>query len=331
MPRGGGFAVAAAHVAGPARSLPFHSAAVRLACHHQPAWFRPSAWVGRRRPLTAGPQWRGEWRDARSGRPVMTIVVGYLPAKGGRASLDLAAVLARSGRAEPIAVVTVVPQHWATPSMAKVDAEFAAWAHQQGEDALDQARQYLAGKWPDVAGHLPSDARPLRPDRADPGLRGPVRRPAGARLVDGRPGRPDHRRVDGDPAAAFLRGADRDRAARLPRREGLHPGRLTCSFAATEEAADLLTATAQLSAAIGLPAADRHLRGAWPHHVPAGGRAARRGRGPAAMARTGAGRAGEGRCARLSTLGPAARQHDLRHRHRRQLGRGDGRGRLGGR
>ena len=80
----------------------------------------------------------------------MTIVVGYLPAKGGRASLDLAAVLARSGLAEPVAVVTVVPQHWATPSMAKVDAEFAAWAHQQGEDALDQARQYVAGKWPDV-------------------------------------------------------------------------------------------------------------------------------------------------------------------------------------
>ena len=81
----------------------------------------------------------------------MTIVVGYLPAKGGRASLDLAAVLARSGRAEPVAVVTVVPQHWTTPSMAKVDAEFAAWSHQQGEDALDQARKYLVDKWPDTA------------------------------------------------------------------------------------------------------------------------------------------------------------------------------------
>ena len=51
----------------------------------------------------------------------MTIVVGYLPAKGGRASLDLAAVLARSGVAEQVAVVTVVPQHWTTPSMAKVE------------------------------------------------------------------------------------------------------------------------------------------------------------------------------------------------------------------
>ena len=70
----------------------------------------------------------------------MTIVVGYLPAKGGRASLDLAAVLARSGLAEPVAVVTVVAQHWAAPSLAKVDAEFVAWTHQTGEQALDQAR-----------------------------------------------------------------------------------------------------------------------------------------------------------------------------------------------
>jgi len=76
---------------------------------------------------------------------MMTIVVGYLPAKGGRASLDLAAVLARSGSAEPVAVVTVVPQHWATPSLAKVDAEFAAWAHQQGEAALETGRNVLPG------------------------------------------------------------------------------------------------------------------------------------------------------------------------------------------
>lgn len=42
-----------------------------------------------------------------SGRPAVTIVVGYLPAKGGRACLDLAAELARSGLQEHIAVVTV--------------------------------------------------------------------------------------------------------------------------------------------------------------------------------------------------------------------------------
>ena len=80
----------------------------------------------------------------------MTIVVGYLPTKGGRASLELACLLARSGREEPIAVTTVVPQHWSTPSMARVDAEFEAWAQQQGEAALRTAAGYLADRAPDV-------------------------------------------------------------------------------------------------------------------------------------------------------------------------------------
>ena len=62
----------------------------------------------------------------------MTIVVGYLPDKGGRACLDLAVLLARSGRTEPIAVVTVVPQHWSTPSLAKVDAEFVSLGRRAG-------------------------------------------------------------------------------------------------------------------------------------------------------------------------------------------------------
>ena len=81
----------------------------------------------------------------------MTIIVGYLPAKGGRASLELG-VAAGPVRAatRPIAVTTVVPRHWSTPSMAKVDAEFAGWAHEQGEANLRQASAYLADSAPDV-------------------------------------------------------------------------------------------------------------------------------------------------------------------------------------
>ena len=79
----------------------------------------------------------------------MTIVVGYLPAKGGRAVLDLAAELARSGLQEDLAVVTVVAQHWAHRPVAKVDAEFAP-GRTSRRAALDQARAYLAAKWPDV-------------------------------------------------------------------------------------------------------------------------------------------------------------------------------------
>src|SRR6478735_6125909 len=183
----------------------------------------------------------------------MTIAVGYLPAKGGRASLDLAAVLARSGVAEQVAVVTVVPQHWASPSMAKVDAEFAAWAHQQGESALDQARQYLAAKWPDakatfhqVSGRSVPSALAIAGEEL-----------SGDLLVlgsstDGRVGQI----IVGSTATPLLHSSEVPIAI-APRgyraRKGTALGRLTCSFAATEEAADLLTATAQLALRLGCP------------------------------------------------------------------------------
>ena len=183
----------------------------------------------------------------------MTIVVGYLPAKGGRASLDLAAVLARSGLAEPVAVVTVVPQHWATPSMAKVDAEFAAWAHQQGEDALDQA-----GSTSPASGRTSRSPSTRCTGRSVPSaLRGPARTCPAICSCSA------HRRT-----AGWVRSSsDRPRRrccipprCRSPSRravtappKGSTLGRLTCSFAATEEAADLLTATAQMGVRLGCP------------------------------------------------------------------------------
>jgi nucleotide-binding universal stress UspA family protein len=183
----------------------------------------------------------------------MTIVVGYLPAKGGRASLDLAAVLARSGLAEPIAVVTVVPPHWATPSLAKVDAEFAAWAHQQGEDALDQARHYVAEKWPDVqvTFHQTSGRSvPTALTQACADLSGDLLVLGSS--TDGRVGQI----IVGSTATPLLHSSEVPIAI-APRgyraRKGTALGRLTCSFAATEEAADLLTATAQLALRLGCP------------------------------------------------------------------------------
>ena len=183
----------------------------------------------------------------------MTIVVGYLPAKGGRASIDLAAVLARSGPAEPVAVVTVVPQHWATPSMAKVDAEFAAWAQQQGEDALDQARQYLAGKWPDVQVTFHQSAGrsvPFALLRACDDLGGDLLVLGSS--TDGRVGQI----IVGSTATPLLHSSEVPIAI-APRGyragKGSTLGRLTCSFAATEEAADLLTATAEMGVRLGCP------------------------------------------------------------------------------
>jgi len=72
----------------------------------------------------------------------MTVVVGYTPGKGGRGSLDLGTQLAHALDV-PMAVVTVVPRQWSTPSMARVDAEYGEYARQVGQEAERQARAYL--------------------------------------------------------------------------------------------------------------------------------------------------------------------------------------------
>ena len=72
----------------------------------------------------------------------MTVVVGYIPHRGGRGALDLGLQLAHA-RGEAMAVVTVIPRQWQTPSMAKIDAEYAEYARQVGEEAEHQARDYL--------------------------------------------------------------------------------------------------------------------------------------------------------------------------------------------
>lgn len=79
----------------------------------------------------------------------MSVVVGYVPHKGGRGSLDLGLQFA-SALGLPMTVVTVVPRQWSTPSLAKVDAEFAEYARQLGEQAEAKARDYLRDTTVDV-------------------------------------------------------------------------------------------------------------------------------------------------------------------------------------
>ena len=80
----------------------------------------------------------------------MTVVVGYIPHRGGRGALDLGLQLAHA-RGEAMAVVTVIPRQWQTPSMAKIDAEYAEYARQVGEEAEQQARDYLRDTSVEVA------------------------------------------------------------------------------------------------------------------------------------------------------------------------------------
>lgn len=73
----------------------------------------------------------------------MTIVVGYLAGKSGTAPLHLAVAAARTS-GTPLVVVTVVPKPWTTPSPARIDAEYAAWADQLAADSAKEAQRYLA-------------------------------------------------------------------------------------------------------------------------------------------------------------------------------------------
>ncbi|TDT32932.1 universal stress protein [Naumannella halotolerans] len=79
----------------------------------------------------------------------MSVVVGYIPEKGGRGSLDLGLQLA-AALGESLTVATVVPRQWTTPSMARVDAEFADYARTLGENSERQAQQWLSETSVDV-------------------------------------------------------------------------------------------------------------------------------------------------------------------------------------
>lgn len=73
----------------------------------------------------------------------MTVVVGYLAGKSGKAPLRLAVEICRALNL-PLAVVSVVPRPWTTPSPARVDAEYAEWAQKLAADSEAEARRSLA-------------------------------------------------------------------------------------------------------------------------------------------------------------------------------------------
>jgi nucleotide-binding universal stress UspA family protein len=73
----------------------------------------------------------------------MTVVVGYLAGKGGSSALHLAVGAARTLETS-LAVATVVPRPWMTPSPARIDAEYAQYAAQLAATSAEQARQVIA-------------------------------------------------------------------------------------------------------------------------------------------------------------------------------------------
>ncbi|MFG1930159.1 universal stress protein [Mycobacterium sp. NPDC048908] len=72
----------------------------------------------------------------------MTVVVGYLAGKGGRAPLCLAAEAAKTLNTT-LVIVTVVPRPWMTPSLGRIDAEYAQYAEQLAANSAKQAQEYI--------------------------------------------------------------------------------------------------------------------------------------------------------------------------------------------
>jgi nucleotide-binding universal stress UspA family protein len=61
---------------------------------------------------------------------------------GGRDALCLGRMLARTGEVT-LTVCVVIPQTWDHPSLARVDAEYAAFLNRYAEDAIAEAREFL--------------------------------------------------------------------------------------------------------------------------------------------------------------------------------------------
>jgi nucleotide-binding universal stress UspA family protein len=65
-----------------------------------------------------------------------------LTALGGRDALYLGRMLARTGEVT-LTVCVVIPQTWDHPSLARVDAEYAAFLNRYADDAIAEAREFL--------------------------------------------------------------------------------------------------------------------------------------------------------------------------------------------
>jgi nucleotide-binding universal stress UspA family protein len=70
----------------------------------------------------------------------VTVAVGYLAGKGGRSPLYLAVEAAKTLKTS-LTVVTVVPRPWMTPSLGRIDAEYAQYADQLAAKSAKQAQE----------------------------------------------------------------------------------------------------------------------------------------------------------------------------------------------
>ncbi len=74
----------------------------------------------------------------------MRYLVGLSADRGGTEALALGRMLSRTGDVD-LTVCIVLPEVWGHPSLARVDAEYAAFLKEHAEDAFTRAREVLDG------------------------------------------------------------------------------------------------------------------------------------------------------------------------------------------
>ena len=182
----------------------------------------------------------------------MTVVVGYIPHRGGRGALDLGLQLAHA-RGEAMAVVTVIPRQWQTPSMAKIDAEYAEYARQVGEEAEQQARDYLR----DTSVEVETTYRATTGRSVSSALVETAQELGGSTLVIGSSADgPEGRIVTGATAEKLLHSAHVPLAISPRGYQSVAAAgftRLTCAFSDSESSVRTVARAAELAKQLGVP------------------------------------------------------------------------------
>jgi nucleotide-binding universal stress UspA family protein len=88
--------------------------------------------------------------DEHSAATLVSVIVGYQPGRGGDEAIELGASLA-DALDTSLVLVIATPKPWTTPSMARVDAEFAEYARRYGDDAETAARAHLQMRSPNTS------------------------------------------------------------------------------------------------------------------------------------------------------------------------------------
>lgn len=181
----------------------------------------------------------------------MTAVVGYLTGKAGASPLHLAVGTARTLQTS-LAVATVVPRPWMTPSPARIDAEYAQYAAQLAATSAEQARRIIA----ELDGDLEVTFHKFAHRSVSDGLMEAVESLNAEALVlgsaaDGKLGQV----VVGSTADRLLHScpvplAVSPRGYRRPKSGGL--SRITCAYPGTRDAVDVVERIAALTQRLGV-------------------------------------------------------------------------------